>query len=315
MIFWLQQLTNGLSLGAIIALIALGYTMVYGVLKLINFAHGDILMVGAFVAIYAAMRAAHYGIPVWFPLIMPVSMAFCAALGVVIEFVAYRPLRSAPRLASLITAIGVSLFLESVGQWKLGAGRHAFPALLSDHRIEALAERYGFYVYVSDLVIFASTLLLLVALQAIVKFTRFGKAMRAVSQDPEAARLMGVDVNRVITGTFALGSALAGAGGVMWGMKFGAADPLMGMDPGLKAFVAAVVGGIGNVPGAMVGGFIMGVAETLVAACSIPIGRMWGGDLVIVGSNYRQALGFLILILVLLLRPSGLFGRHEPEKV
>ncbi|MBD3176042.1 MAG: branched-chain amino acid ABC transporter permease, partial [Armatimonadia bacterium] len=152
-------------------------------------------------------------------------------------------------------------------------------------------------------------------LQFVVKHTRFGKAMRAVSQDPEAAQLMGVNVNRVITWTFALGSALAGAGGVMWGMKFEAADPLMGMDPGLKAFVAAVVGGIGNVPGAMIGGFIMGLAETLVAASSIPIGKLWGSDYTIVGSNYRQALGFLVLILVLLLRPSGLFGRHEQEKV
>jgi branched-chain amino acid transport system permease protein len=314
-IYWLQQLVNGLSLGAIFALIALGYTMVYGVLKLINFAHGDILMVGAFVAIYAAMWADYYGIPPWFPLIMPISMAFCAVLGVIIEFVAYRPLRNAPRLSALITAIGVSLFLESVGQWKLGAGRKPFPKLLDDHRIEWLAENYDFIIYISDVVIFVSTLLLLVALQFVVKHTRFGKAMRAVSQDPEAAQLMGVNVNRVITWTFALGSALAGAGGVMWGMKFEAADPLMGMDPGLKAFVAAVVGGIGNVPGAMIGGFIMGLAETLVAASSIPIGKLWGSDYTIVGSNYRQALGFLVLILVLLLRPSGLFGRHEPEKV
>ncbi len=315
MTFWLQQLANGVSLGAIIALIALGYTMVYGVLKLINFAHGDILMVGAFVAIYAAMWAERYGIPVWFPIIMPVSMAVCALLGILIELVAYRPLRNAPRLASLITAIGVSLLLESVGQWRLGAGRHPFPALMDDHRIGWLADRYGLYVYASDVVVLVATLLLLLALQFTVKYTRFGKAMRAVSQDSEAAQLMGVNVNRVVTGTFALGSALAGAGGVMWGMKFGAADPLMGMDPGLKAFVAAVVGGIGNVPGAMLGGFIMGVAETLVAACSIPVGALWGSDWVIMGSNYRQALGFLILILVLLLRPSGLFGRHEPEKV
>jgi len=314
-IFWLQQLANGLTLGAMFALIALGYTMVYGVLKLINFAHGDVLMVGAFVAMYAALWADHFGVPPYFVLITPIAMGVCALVGVVIERVAYRPLRSAPRLAALITAIGVSLFLESAGQWRLGAEPYGFPELIANHQLAWLKHSTGVHLMVCDVVIIGSTVALLIGLQLIVRYTRFGKAMRAVSQDQAAARLMGVAVDRVIMGTFALGSALAAAGGVMWGMKYGAIDPIMGLEPGLKAFVAAVVGGIGNIPGAMAGGFLMGIAETLVVGINVPLGTLWGSDYILKGSDYRQALGFLILILVLLLRPSGLFGRRQPDKV
>ncbi len=312
---WLQPLANGLSFGAILALIALGYTMVYGVLKLINFAHGDILMVGAFVALYAAMWAERYGMLPYLVLLMPVSMGVCALLGVIIERIAYRPLRNAPRLAALITAIGVSLFLESAGQWRLGAGQQAFPLVIEDRAIESIKQATGVYVYVSDVVIVAMTLILLAGLQLIVKYTRFGKGMRAVSQDRDAARLMGVPVDRVIMGTFALGSALAAAGGIMWGMKFKQIDPMMGLQPGLKAFVAAVIGGIGNIPGAMVGGLLMGLAEALVVRIRWEVGALWGSDYVFKGSDYKEALAFLLLIVMLLVRPAGLLGKHEAEKV
>ncbi len=312
---WLQPLANGLSFGALLALIALGYTMVYGVLKLINFAHGDVLMVGAFVAVYTAAWAERYGIGPYMVLLMPVSMGVCALLGIVIERVAYRPLRNAPRLAALITAIGMSLFLESAGQWRWGATPRAFPVMIEDSAIQPIKEATGVYLYVSDVIIVATTLVLLVGLQLIVKYTRFGKGMRAVSQDRDAARLMGVPVDRVIMGTFALGSALAAAGGILWGMKFGQVDPMMGLQPGLKAFVAAVIGGIGNIPGAMVGGLLMGLAEALVVRVRWDVGALWGSDYLRKGSDYKDALAFLILIVMLLVRPAGLLGKHETEKV
>lgn len=314
MTYWAQQVLNGISLGAIFALVALGYTMVYGVLRLINFAHGDVLMVGAYVAFYGALWAERYGIAPYFLFLTPLAMGACALVGMAIERVAYRPLRNAPRLAALITAIGVSLLFESVGQWRLGAEPRAFPAVIHDVAIEPIKNLTGLYVHASDVVVLLSTLVLLVSLQLVVRYSRFGKAMRAVSQDRDAARLMGVPVDRVVAGTFALGSALAGAGGIMWGMKFGSINPLMGMEPGLRAFVAAVIGGIGNIPGAMLGGFVMGMAETLVAAVRVNIGALWGADLVVKGTDYRQALAFLVLILVLLLRPTGLFGRREGSR-
>ncbi len=311
---WIQHILDGLSLGAIFALIALGYTMVYGVLRLINFAHGDVLMVGAFVASWVALWLAYFGIAPYLALVTPVAMGACALVGIAIERIAYRPLREAPRLAALITAIGISLLLESGGQWLLGAEPRAFPQLLADRPIGWM-KAMGLYMRLSDVVILGLTLLLLAGLHLVVRRTRFGKAMRAVSQDREAARLMGIPVDRVVMGTFALGSALAAAGGVLWGMKFQAIEPLMGLEPGLRAFVAAVVGGIGSIPGAMVGGFLMGVAETLAAPVAIPLGKLWGSEWVLRGTDYRQAFAFLILILVLLLRPSGLFGKQERPKV
>jgi branched-chain amino acid transport system permease protein len=311
---WIQHILDGLSLGAIFALIALGYTMVYGVLKLINFAHGDVLMVGAFVASWVAAWALYLGVAPYLWLVTPLAMGVCALVGIAVERIAYRPLRNAPRLAALITAIGISLLLESGGQWLLGAEPRAFPQLIDDRTIGWL-KGIGLYMKVSDVVTLGLTLALLAGLHLIAKHTRFGKAMRAVSQDRDAARLMGIPVDRVVMGTFALGSALAAAGGVMWGMKFQSIDPLMGMEPGLRAFVAAVIGGIGSIPGAMVGGFVMGVAETLVAPLSLPLGKLWGSEWVLKGTDYRQAFAFLILIVVLLFRPSGLFGKQERSKV
>lgn len=314
MVEWIQNILNGLTLGAVFALVALGYTMVYGVLKLINFAHGDVLMVGAFAAAWAAAWALHFGIPPYLWLVTPVAMIVCALAGVAIERIAYRPLRQSPRLAALITALGISLLLESGGQWLLGAEPRAFPQLIDDHPLEWFRSR-GLYVNLSDAVILGVTLLLLGTLHLVVKRTRFGKAIRAVSQDRDAARLMGIAVDRVILGTFALGSGLAAAGGVMWGMKFGSIDPLMGMEPGLRAFVAAVVGGIGSIPGAMAGGFLMGLVETLVAPLSVPLGKLWGSEWVLKGTDYRQAIAFVVLIVVLLFRPAGLFGKSERSKV
>ncbi|QIF03580.1 branched-chain amino acid ABC transporter permease [Roseimicrobium sp. ORNL1] len=304
---FIQQLLNGLFLGAIYALIALGYTMVYGVLRFINFAHGDVFMLGAFAGYYlhkalmpmmSALPA-----PVSAVVILLLSMLICGVLGIVIELLAYRPLRSRPRLNVLITAIGVSLFLEYTAQYIFGATQRPFPELIPKKTVEGLG---GLYVSNTQVIVLVATLLLLLALRFIVMKTKMGLAMRALSLNPTAATLMGVNNSVVISFTFGLGSALAGAGGIFYASLYPSIEPFMGILPGLKAFVAAVLGGIGNIPGAALGGMIIGITETLVAGYSQDIG---------IPSGYKDGVAFVILILILLFKPSGLLGKVEREKV
>lgn len=301
---FIQQLINGLSLGSIYALIALGYTMVYGVLRLINFAHGDIYMVGTFVGYYAAARL---GFTESNPslaralAVMLIAMLVCAGVGMLIERLAYRPVRKHPRLASLITAIGVSLFLENAGQLVFGANPKFFPRLVAP-------KTYGVYgaatITLQDAVIFVVSFGLMIGLQYVVQNTKFGKAMRAVSFNQEAAKLMGINTDRIIAVTFAVGSALAAAAGILVSLRYPKFDPLIGVLTGLKAFIAAVLGGIGNITGAVVGGFVIGIAETLAAGYLPP-------DL----NPYKDAVAFAILILVLLFKPTGILGTNAVEKV
>lgn len=303
---FIQQTISGLALGGVYALIALGYSLVYGVLRLINFAHGDVYMVGAVVA---------YGVAVWFgwskslddPVsaiavvgMLVIAMAACASLGFVIERFAYRPLRSAPRLNSLITAIGISLFLGSAFQLPrvFGASPRPFPeATLPIRSIEA----GGFVLRVEQILIFTGTLFFLIICRYVILRTRIGLAVRATSISHDNARLMGVSVNRVTSFTFMFGSSLAAIAGVFVGLYQHQIDPLMGVNAGLKAFTAAVVGGIGNLAGAVLGGFIMGLSETYIA----------GSDY----SSFRDAFAFVLLIIILLVRPGGLLGSVAPEKV
>jgi branched-chain amino acid transport system permease protein len=295
---FVQQIINGLSLGAIYALIALGYTMVYGILRLINFAHGDVYMVGAFVGFYVVRWVAPASSSGFGLLITSIAAAMvaCGILGFIIERAAYRPLRRAPRLNALITAIGVSLLLENLGQLVFGADPKDFPAL-----VERTTFTLGI-VTISNIqvIVLLTAVLLTVALQFIVHRTRMGTAMRAVSFSHDAAGLMGININRVISFTFVLGSMLAAAGGILVGLYNPKIDPLMGIMPGLKAFVAAVLGGIGNIPGAILGGVIMGIAET------ITVGYL--------SSTYRDAITFVILVAVLLFRPTGLLGTPQRTK-
>lgn len=287
-----QQLINGISLGSIYALIALGYTMVYGIIKLINFAHGDIYMVGAYVAFFATTVLKLS----FFPALL-LAMITAAVIGVIIERLAYKPLRYAPRIAVLITAIGVSLLLEYGGILLVSPQPRTFPAIFQ-------ADVYTFgniVVNGQQVLILAVALSLMVILTYVVHRTKIGKAMRAVSFDTDAARLMGIDVDRVISITFAIGSALAAAAGMLVGVYYNSIDPLMGIMPGLKAFVAAVLGGIGVLPGAMLGGVIMGIIEALVSG--------------FISSTFRDAAAFAILIIILLFKPSGLLGKNVREKV
>jgi branched-chain amino acid transport system permease protein len=297
---FLQQLINGVSLGAIYALIALGYSMVYGLLKFINFAHGDVLMIGAFAGFYATPFVRHLCPDPWMTttVVLIWAMVVCALLGVIIERLAYRPLRNQPKLAVLITSIGVSLLLSYGGQILFGVNQKAFPDLLPPIRI-ALGQ--GVTISGNHLLVIVVTLLLLVSLREIVLRSRFGLALRALSQNRDAAALMGVNSNAVISLTFAVGSALAGAAGVLYAMNIHSIEPLMGTQPGIKAFVAAVLGGIGSLPGAAVGGLLLGLSECLL-----------GGSFL---SSYRDAIAFGILIVILLIRPSGLFGSSDAEKV
>jgi branched-chain amino acid transport system permease protein len=297
----IQQLANGIAWGSIYALIALGYTMVYGILRLINFAHGDVYMVGAFAAYFLALWTGAGGAnasPVAALLVLVGAMVICAALGMMIEFFAYRPVRRSSRLTALITAIGVSLFLENVGLRVFGADPKFFPQLIAPRRIELME---GVFVTNHQITVVVVSILLMVALTLFVQRTRTGKAMRAVSFHRDAASLMGIPVNRIITITFAVGSALAAAAGVLVGLTNPKIEPLMGIMPGIKAFVAAVLGGIGSIPGAVIGGLLMGVSEYLVVGY--------------VSSTYRDAIAFVILILVLLIKPAGLLGRNVAEKV
>lgn len=289
----IQQLVNGISLGSIYALIALGYTMVYGIVRLINFAHGDVFMVGAFVGFYA-IKFLHLN----FFLALVLAMAVCALFGVLIERIAYKPLRNATRIAALITAIGVSLFIEYGTIYIRGAQPEAYPAgVLPEKNYDI----FGVSINSQALLILAVSIFLMILLQIIVHRTKIGKAMRAVSYDAEAAKLMGINVNNTISATFAIGSALAGAAGVIFGTYYTKIEPLMGIIPGLKAFVAAVLGGIGIIPGAMAGGLLLGVIESFVSAAGF--------------SLWRDGVAFIVLILILIFRPSGLFGKNVREKV
>jgi branched-chain amino acid transport system permease protein len=295
---FLQQLVNGLSLGSIYALIALGYTMVYGVLRLINFAHGDVYMVGAYTGYYLSRKLkGDEPSLAGALLVMLGAMLVCAVLGVVIERFAYRPVRRAARLTLLITAIGVSLFLENGAQLVFGADPKFFPSLAP--RADFIVG--GVRLTSEQLTVIAVSFLLMILLRLFILKTRTGKAMRAVSFNLDAAKLMGISTDRIIAITFALGSALAAAAGVLIGMQIPKIDPLMGIIYGLKAFVAAVLGGIGNIPGAVIGGLLIGTSEVMV------VGYL--------SSTFRDAIAFGILILVLLLRPQGIFGRVEKEKV
>ena len=287
-----QQLVNGIILGSIYALLALGYTMVYGIIKLINFAHGDIYMIGAFVGYYAINSLK---MNFWIALVF--SMIVCAILGVVIEFLAYRPLRNSTRISALITASGVSFFLEYIMVYFVGADTRSFPQSIKVHTYHL----GSISVTNVQLLILVVALVLMVALQLIVKKTKMGKAMRAVSVDSDAAELMGISVNNTISFTFALGSSLAGAAGVLIGLYYNSIEPLMGMTPGIKAFVAAVLGGIGIIPGAALGGFVIGILETLSTAIGL--------------SSYRDAIVYGVLIVILLLRPAGILGKNVKEKV
>jgi len=293
---FLQQLLNGLSLGAIYALIALGYTMVYGVLRFINFAHSDVFMVGAFIGYYMGKIVPEN--TVWGGLVvLIVAMLGCAVLGMVIERLAYRPLRGAATLNVLITAIGVSLLLEYSGQVFFGATPRTFPAVFPSVNFTL----GNLVISSNQVVVIVVTALLMVGLQFIVYRTKIGTAMRAVSLNPKAAQLVGVNNDVVISFTFGLGSALAAAGGILYALNYPSIDPLMGVMPGLKAFVAAVLGGIGNIPGAALGGLLLGTVETFVN------GSQW--------STYKDAIAFAILIIILLFRPAGLLGRATVEKV
>ncbi len=296
MIEFFQQLINGVSLGAVYALIALGYTMVYGVLKFINFAHADVFMVGAFAGYYLGglLPGGSFGTGL---IVLAGAMTASAILGVLIERFAYRPLRNAPRLNVLITAIGVSLLLEYSGQVFFGAAPRTFPVIFPSTRLGT----DGLVISSNQLAVILVTLVLVAGLRLVVHHTKLGTAMRAVSANPKAAQLMGVNINTVIAFTFALGSALAGAGGVLYAVNYPSIDPLMGVMPGLKAFVAAILGGIGSIPGAALGGLLLGTVETFVA------GSPW--------STYKDAIAFAILIVILLFRPSGLLGRFTIEKV
>lgn len=289
--FW-EQLINGLTLGSSYALIALGYTMVYGIVQLINFAHGEIYMFGAFVGLFLVMAGLHIFIA------LLGAMIFCMLLGMLVERIAYRPLRGkSSRLSALISAIGVSIFLSTLMALYRGTNTTRYPEILGSTTYQLGS------IQISSLqiLILLVSAFLMVALQLVIQKTRIGKAMRACSQDLEASSLMGVNVNRTISTTFAIGSALAAAGGVMVGIYYNAVWPYMGMMAGLKAFAAAVLGGIGSVPGAMIGGLTLGVMEIMGIAY--------------LSSSYKDAIAFAILILVLIIRPQGLLGQKISKKV
>ena len=293
---FLQQLLNGLSLGAIYALIALGYTMVYGVLRFINFAHSDVFMVGAFIGYYLGHHVPEG--TVWGGvLVLGGAMIGCALVGMLIERLVYRPLRGSPTLNVLITAIGVSLLLEYSGQLVFGAAPRTFPAIFPSTNFH-LGE---LSISSNQLLVIGVTIVLLLALNFIVMKTKIGTAMRAVSLNPKAASLVGINNDFVISFTFAIGSAMAAAGGILYALNYPSIDPLMGVLPGLKAFVAAILGGIGNIPGAALGGLLLGTVETFVG------GSEW--------STYKDAIAFAILIIILLFRPAGLLGKFTVEKV
>ncbi|HVJ64204.1 MAG TPA: branched-chain amino acid ABC transporter permease [Bdellovibrionota bacterium] len=296
---FVQYLVNGFAQGSIYALIALGYTMVYGILKLINFAHGEFYMIGGFVG---AFLLAKFGLPFWLVLIL--VMPIVGGLAVLVERIAYRPLRNAPRIAPLITAIGISIMLLEAMRLIAGAQPRAFPQPFEDVIYEVgewIPSLDGVIVQRSQMMIFGIAIALMLVLNAIVMKTKIGRAMRALSMDFDASRLMGVAIDRVVAFTFLLGAGLAGAGGVLVGMYYNQIEPYMGQLAGLKAFTAAVLGGIGVIPGAVIGSFILSISEALVVGYS--------------ESSYRDAIAFAILIVVLMFRPWGILGKPERIKV
>ncbi len=300
MLEFIQHFVNGLSLGSIYALIALGYTMVFGILKLINFAHGDVYMLGAFIGMYTS-RALHLAEnPSLGGLLIALAAAMvgCALVGFLIERIAYRPLRKSPRINLLITAVGVSLFLQFSGQLVFGADPKFFPQIFQIEREFSYGE---LKINPLQIMVLFISIILMVILQIVIFKTRWGRAMRATSFSHDLASLMGIPTDRVISFTFMLGSSLAGAAGVLVGLIYPKIEPLMGVMPGLKAFVAAVLGGIGNVTGAVVGALILGLSETFLVGYGLP--------------TFRDALAFALLILILLFRPNGLFGKKGTDKV
>lgn len=279
-------------LGSVYALLALGYTMVYGIIKLINFAHGDIYMLGAYFG-YFFIKVLHLN----FFIALILAMAVSAIIGVVIEYIAYRPLRHSPRIAVLISALGISFLLENGMTYLYGSDQRSFPQAIKTVQYHF----YGIQVSNIQLIIAVTSIVLMLLLTYIVKNTKMGRAMRAVSADPDAASLMGININHTISFTFAIGSALAAAGGVLIGLYYNSIDPLMGMTPGLEAFVAAVLGGIGIIPGAAVGGWLIGILETMVQATAF--------------SDYKDAIVYAMLIVILLIKPTGILGKNKREKV
>ncbi len=292
---FLQHMTNGISLGSLYALIAIGYTMVYGILRLINFAHGDIFMIGAYLTYYGIT---YTPIP-WYIIFILVPI-ITGLLGVVLERLAYKPLREAPRITILISAIGASFLLQNLGILVFGGRPKAFPTpAIFKNVVQIGGVSIGYINFIIPVV----TVLLLIGLNFVIQKTRTGMAMRALSKDYEAASLMGIDINKTISITFFIGSLLAAMGGIMWGIKYPQLMPHMGVLPGLKCFIAAVVGGIGNITGAVIGGFILGLGEILIVAFLPNL------------TGYRDAFAFVLLIVILLFKPTGLMGEKIAEKV
>lgn len=299
-----QQVINGLTIGSIYSLIALGYTMVYGILELVNFAHGEIFMIGSYIGLMVLLFCVSSGLQSVVPVIILLLLAFIVAMavsalsGVLIERLAYRPLRHAPRLSLLITALGVSIFLQNLAMLIFGARDRPYPDQLFTNTVYQVG---GLQISALQMLIFSIAVLLMIGLNLLIHKTKLGTAMRATAQDTEAAGLMGIHVNFIVLVTFAIGSALGGAAGVLYGLYYGVANFFMGFQAGLKAFTAAVLGGIGNITGAMVGGLLLGVLESLSAAY--------------ISSQWKDVITFGMLILVLVFRPQGLLGEQVPEKV
>ncbi|HDL52733.1 MAG TPA: branched-chain amino acid ABC transporter permease [Proteobacteria bacterium] len=292
-----QQVINGITLGSVYALIAVGYTMVYGVIELINFAHGEVYMMGAF---FSFTMVTSMGLSIW--VAFPVAIVLCAILGVILDIVAYRPLRNAPRLAALITAIGMSIFLQNLALMIWGSDIKAFPRAKLPPVFSTTAFSLG-NIRVTWLQVFilGVAIVIMAGLNAIIHRTKVGTAMRAIAQDKVTASLMGINVNRVISFTFAIGSGMGGVAGILVGMYYNAIWPTMGYIAGIKAFAAAVLGGIGSVPGAMLGGGILGMAEVMGAGY--------------ISSPYRDGIAYAVMILVIIFKPSGLLGKSTTEKV
>jgi branched-chain amino acid transport system permease protein len=305
---FIQQIINGLVLGSMYALVALGYTMVYGVLNLINFAHGDVLMIGAMVAatVLKILQVNAPGLPGVVQLVIAILIAIpvCVLVNIIIERVAYRRLRNAPRLAPLITAIGVSILLQTFAMMIWGRSPVPVPQVMPTEPFEI----FGALISPTQVMLLLLAASAMVGLVLLVEKTRMGRAMRATAENPRVAGLMGVDANRVIVLTFAIGAALAAVAGVMWGANYASAQFAMGLVPGLKAFCAAVLGGIGNIYGAMAGGILLGLIESLGAGY---IGDLTGGFL---GSHYQDIFAFIVLIIVLTLRPSGIMGERVADR-
>ena len=284
-----QQIVNGLSLGAIYALIALGYTMVYGICKLINFAHGDIIMVGSYITYVLLANG------ISLPVAIIASVVGCVIVGVLIEKIAYKPLRDTSRISLLITAIGISYLLQNLCQLIMGVNPLTFPSIIG---IESL-NFFGVTITGNMLVTLIISIILMIVIDLLVKKTKIGKAMRAVSEDREAASLMGININSIISITFAIGSALAAIAGILWAANYPQLKPTMGSLPGIKAFIAAVFGGIGIVPGAVLGGFLLGLIETMTKAY--------------ISTQFSDGIVFFILIVMLIFKPNGIFGKNEKE--